>query len=75
MFTTTFSVSGSCIANGITVCCTKDHCKNQISPDGCYCDNLCRQHGDCCDDIDQLCPTGSILIIYICECNISEICK
>ncbi len=36
--------SGSCVGN----------CGGQ-SPDGCYCDDLCSQYGDCCDDIEAAC--------------------
>lgn len=57
-----FIVAGSCQGNGITVCCTPDNCPQQISPDGCYCDTTCHQHGDCCDDIDEVCPTGKNVI-------------
>lgn len=65
-----FLVAGSCRDRGITVCCRPDNCPQQMSPDGCFCDTTCHQHGDCCDDIDILCPTGrNDTKLVLCACN------
>jgi hypothetical protein len=37
-------VEGSCGACG------------DVSPDGCFCDDLCAQEGDCCEDFVDACP-------------------
>ena len=49
--------AGSCREAGYTECCTDIICAGQPVAD-CYCDAGCRTFGDCCDDIDETCPSG-----------------
>ena len=46
----------SCVAAGYSSCCTSG-----CYAGGCYCDRACYSLGDCCADIQQICPgiTGS----------------
>ncbi len=54
-----------CIAAGRDNCCVSQLCPGQLNGlDICYCDPSCRRHGDCCDDIDIICP-GRIFCRYI----------
>lgn len=43
---------GSCEAAGYTECCTFG-----CNAGGCFCDQICHTFGDCCEDIQKLCPT------------------
>lgn len=48
---------GSCIAAGYTACCTESDLSECFgAPGNCKCDAECRDHGDCCYDVDITCP-------------------
>ena len=46
---------GSCVDAGFTECCTEGECR-AFAPNSsffCFCDRLCFDFNDCCDDISQ----------------------
>ncbi len=43
---------GQCENAGQSTCCTSN-----CNLGSCYCDLACHGFGDCCDDIDNLCPS------------------
>lgn len=43
--------SGSCSNS----CCVNS--EYSCNPDGCYCDSMCVDNGNCCDDYPDVCPT------------------
>ena len=43
------------MAAGFPACCEGEDCRG--SPQTCYCDELCHSVGDCCEDINDICPT------------------
>ena len=48
---------GSCLAAGFTECCRGESSSCLGTPTlDCYCDRNCYSLGDCCDDIDEICP-------------------
>ena len=49
---------GSCAAVGFTACCEKEDCHGNSQ--FCFCDELCHGVGDCCNDIDDICPMPGI---------------
>jgi hypothetical protein len=50
------SLEGSCVAAGITECCDPVvHGMCFAPPTYCLCDPSCREHSDCCEDIDEIC--------------------
>ncbi|GEM_PF-2870364 len=61
---------GSCLKDGSKYC-------DKQSPDGCFCDSVCTQYGDCCSDYKQtcqdqvsappLCGTGSTNSNCVCQ--------
>ena len=42
--------AGSCVSEGYIGCCEDGDCRGG-NVTNCYCDELCHQIGDCCDDI------------------------
>ena len=59
---------GHCVGQGFDGCCNpnvQESCKgsddNALSP--CFCDQVCYQYGDCCNDISQIgCFVGKFII-------------
>ena len=47
------ALPSSCVATGHIMCCFTGDC--QLSS-GCSCDHACHVRGDCCLDIDRICP-------------------
>ena len=50
------SAQGSCYAAGYTACCVDAGSDCLGVPNNCKCDVECRDHGDCCYDVDITCP-------------------
>ena len=48
------------MAAGFTECCTGFVCLGAPTRN-CYCDRNCYVLGDCCDDIDEICPGPTTL--------------
>ncbi|XP_064398674.1 leishmanolysin-like peptidase isoform X2 [Halichondria panicea] len=47
----------TCMAAGRNNCCDSLVCRGKFSGlDPCYCHPSCRRFGDCCDDMDIICP-------------------
>ena len=44
---------------GYTECCNFGSCLGVPSL-SCYCDSTCHNFGDCCSDIEEICPRSSI---------------
>ena len=50
--------AGSCVNASYTGCCDVGQCRGLPEQSYCYCDMDCYQHGDCCSDIEQMCPNS-----------------
>ena len=48
--------AGSCADAGFSGCCVDDNCEITAAavPLSCYCDVLCYEFNDCCDDIELI---------------------
>lgn len=46
----------TCQAAGHTSCCSASGNGCYVSGGGCWCDEVCRNYGNCCPDIDTTCP-------------------
>ena len=52
--------NGSCAALGLDGCCMEDNCLG-VGGEDCYCDQVCHDLGDCCDDIEEIqCFEGTL---------------
>ena len=59
------SLPGSCVEAGYTECCDSALQGDCLAePTYCLCDPSCRQFNDCCDDIDEICPPGTVSLIF-----------
>ena len=53
------SLEGSCVSAGFTECCDLEVDGACFAPPTyCLCDPSCREHDDCCSDIDEICTPG-----------------
>ena len=48
----------TCAAAGFSGCCNQPGSACYVSAGNCWCDSSCRQYGNCCPDIDTVCPQG-----------------
>ena len=54
--------NGPCAALGLDGCCMEFSCLGVGG--GCYCDQVCHELGDCCDDIEEIqCFEGMLTTI------------
>ena len=54
--------NGSCAALGIDGCCMEGNCRGVGG--FCYCDQICHDLRDCCDDIEEIqCFKGMLTTI------------
>ena len=49
-------VVGSCIDAGYDTCCITGDCAGVPADSNCYCDSICLDFNDCCDDFHDICP-------------------
>ena len=58
-----FCLTGSCVAMGYVGCCNPQDSTSCLgSGNTCYCDELCYEFNDCCDDVTQIGCIGMISI-------------
>ena len=50
------------MASGYTSCCEVGFCGGY--PANCFCDANCHSRGDCCNDIEDICPQGKYIYIF-----------
>ena len=59
----TIVADGSCAALGLDGCCMEGNCLG-VGGEDCYCDQVCHDLGDCCDDIEEIqCFEGTLTTI------------
>jgi hypothetical protein len=55
------TLAGSCVEAGFAECCDLEVQGLCFAPPTfCLCDPSCREYGDCCEDIDEICTPGNV---------------
>ena len=57
--------TGSCVDAGYDTCCNDGFCAGVPEDAGCFCDVICLDFGDCCDDFEDICPGMHTYMYYV----------